>query len=420
MSKRDDELVKLEKIAESFGTMGNFARVLRDSYSRLENQYEDINSRLAQVNDLLRKSLVERNRLAHYLSNILESLDSAVIVTDQNHIITVFNSTAEKYTQIKAESALGQKLGTIVDLGRSQQEFESLQEGVGVLTGDLWFHSGDGSKLPMAYSITRLRQDNSEDQKGLVIILHNLSELKILEENLRQVSNLAALGEMAATVAHEIRNPLAGIAGFTALLLRDLEKDSPNRRLVEKIDQGVASLDKIVASLLDYTRNISPAITEVDAVSVVKEAITDIQAAEESRAHDINIESTSRVLRANLDPQLFRMVVFNLVKNAMQARPDGSSIRLTLKRSYDSTLNLIVEDDGPGIPDDAFDKLFTPFYTTKADGTGLGLATVKKLIELHGGRVEAQNRPQGGARFVIEIPDQINGVSSEKQGPDRR
>ena len=413
MSKRDDELEILEKLAESFSTMGNFTQVLRDSYSRLEAQYNDTNSRLARVNELLRNSLCERNRLIHYLNNILESLDSAVIVTNQSGAITVFNSAAEKYTDIKADAALGQKLDSILDMGNSLRSIELLISENGAATGELILKIGNGNNIPLAYSVTKLHQDSSEDQPGLVIILYNLAEIKQLEDNLKQVSTLAALGEMAATVAHEIRNPLSGIAGFTALLLRDLDKDDPSHRLVEKINQGVNSLNGIVASLLDYTRSISPAREDIDAISVLSETVADLQAAQEARAHTIKIESGAGQLRANLDPQLFRMVVFNLVKNAMQASPNGGRIRLTIKRRSSGELCLMVDDDGPGIPKDSLDKIFTPFYTTKADGTGLGLATVKKLIELHGGRVVAENRPEGGARFVVEIPDQINGAPLE-------
>jgi PAS domain S-box-containing protein len=413
MSKRDDELEILEKLAESFSTMGNFTQVLRDSYSRLEAQYHDTNSRLARVNELLRNSLCERNRLIHYLSNILESLDSAVIVTDRSGAITVFNSAAEKYTDIKADAALGKNLDSILNMGNSLRSIELLISENGAATGELNLPTGNSGNVPLAYSVTKLHQDSSEDQPGLVIILYNLAEIKQLEDNLKQVSTLAALGEMAATVAHEIRNPLSGIAGFTALLLRDLDKDDPSRRLVEKINQGVSSLNGIVASLLDYTRSISPIREDIDALSVLSEAVTDLQAAQEARAHTIKIESGARQLRANLDPQLFRMVVFNLVKNAMQASPNGGRIKLTIKRRSSGELCLMVDDDGPGIPKDSLDKIFTPFYTTKADGTGLGLATVKKLTELHGGRVLAENRPEGGARFVVEIPDQKSGEPLE-------
>jgi PAS domain S-box-containing protein len=406
MSKRDDELEILEKLADSFSTMGNFTQILRESYTRLSAQYADTNSRLARVNGLLRNSLQERNRLTHYMGNILESLDSAVIVTDQSGTITVFNSAAERYTDVIAESALGRKLDGVFNLGKTLGAIERIIGKNGAAaTGELIPANG----APLAYSVTKLRQDSPEDQPGLVIILYNLSEIKKLEENLKQVSTLAALGEMAATVAHEIRNPLSGIAGFTALLLRDLDSDNPNRRLVEKINQGVNSLNSIVASLLDYTKNINPAREDVDAISIISEAVTDLQAAEKAPAHSIKIESGKRHLRANLDPHLFRMVVFNLVKNAIQATPNGGDIKLTIKRTKAGDLILTVDDDGPGISQEAFDKIFTPFYTTKADGTGLGLPTVKKLIELHGGRVAAENRPEGGARFVVEIPDQKIG-----------
>jgi PAS domain S-box-containing protein len=410
MDKNENELEKLEKLAESFSTMGSFSQVMRDSYANLELKYEDVNSRLAQINGLLRNSLSERNRLAHYLSNILESIDSGVIVANQQGIINVFNSTAEWYSGFKAESALGKSYETIINSSLVAGSFKPSFNNDGKASGELALRGMNCKIIPVAFTITKLRQTNPDDETGLVIILYDLTEIKRLEEDLKRISALAALGEMAATVAHEIRNPLAGISGFTALLLRDLEKDSGSRRLVEKISEGVASLNSIVASLLDFTRTVSPEITEVDAVAVVQSTINELKGSSDDKNYEIQINATKNKLSARLDPQLFRMVVANLIKNAMQASPGGGKISLTLSREKSGALNMAVEDDGPGFAPETLDKLFTPFFTTKTTGTGLGLATVKKLTELHGGRVIAENRPEGGARFLVQIPSSIEGI----------
>ena len=185
----------------------------------------------------------------------------------------------------------------------------------------------------MAYSIARLREAGPDAQPGLVLILYDLTEIKQLEEDLKRISTLAALGEMAATVAHEIRNPLAGISGFTALLLRDVAPGSETRRLVEKINAGVKSLNGIVGSLLDYTRNISPEMIEADPARIIENAVADIRTEPEAQGHTFEIQAGPRRLKAILDPQLFRLVVFNLLKNAAQACPSGGKIRVSLGRA---------------------------------------------------------------------------------------
>jgi PAS domain S-box-containing protein len=402
MEKRENELEKLEKLAELFSTMGDFTQVMRDSYSRLESRYEDVNSRLARVNELLRKSLGERNTLANYLSNILESLDSGVIVTDCSGVIDVFNAAAERYTGVKAQDAVGRVYYDVIDVGREIVAEAAGLAGGASISGELTIHAVDRSSIPAAFSVTRLRQSGAEERTGLVIILYDLSEVKGLEDNLKRVTTLAALGEMAATVAHEIRNPLAGISGFAALLLRDLDEGSESRRLAEKISSGVKSLNSIVESLLDYTKDICPEKSEVDPLRVVEEAISELDSNSENRV--IEVSAGSRNLKAVLDPHLFRMVVFNLLTNAIQACPAGGRVKVSMKNGPRGELQLTVEDEGPGIELEALDKLFVPFYTTKANGTGLGLATVKKLTELHGGRVSAANAPGGGAVFTVEIP----------------
>jgi PAS domain S-box-containing protein len=414
MDLRENELEKLEKIAESFATAGKPYRAAGDSYIKLESEYKDINSRLARVNEMLRNSLMERNRLAHFLNNILESLDSGVIVTDPSGSINVFNAAAEKLLGVKTAKALGQKYKSLLPLG-ADVERRALGLGEGErISGEIAVESSPGKKVHAAYSIGKLKRSGGDEKAGLVIILYNLTEIRILEDNLKRVSALAGLGEMAATVAHEIRNPLSGISGFTALLLRDLPADSEGHRLVEKISEGIESLDATVESLLAYTRSVYPDIEDVDVVSVVKGAVADLKAGQDSSGPAIEIKTASRRLDVRLDPRLFRMVVTNLLKNALQANPDGGKIRVKLGKPRGGGFKMVVEDDGPGIPGEALEKIFTPFYTTKATGTGLGLATVKKLTELHGGRVLAENRPSGGAAFVVEIPDSAEGASDEE------
>ncbi len=404
MSEKDDELDRLEELAESFSSMGDFTQLMRDSYSRLESKFEDVNSRLARVNELLRQSLAERNRLANYLNNILESTDSGIIVTDQSGTINIFNSAAEKLTGIRAGEALGKGYKDVF-LETLSPETEKVFDGISQsISGEKRYISIDGTERPVAFSISRLKQYDGEQMSGVVEILYDLTEIKRLENNLKRVSTLAALGEMAATVAHEIRNPLAGISGFTALLLRDLDPQDRNLRTVKKISNGVESLNTIVGSLLDFTRPVSPNSVEVDPVSLIEDTISNFKVDSESSNHEFEIVRETKRLRVKLDPDLFRQIIYNLTRNAVQTCPEGGSVRLVLADSDSRGLVLRVEDNGPGIPDDIRNKLFTPFFTTKTNGIGLGLATVKKLAELHGGRVTAGNRSGGGAVFTVEIP----------------
>lgn len=413
MGKKDDELMRLKKLAESFTSMDDLTRSINNSYSQMESKFEDVNARLSHVNELLRQSLAERNRLNHYLNNILESLTSGVIVTDHVGLITVFNSAAEKLTGISAESALGKKYSEIFESECSHMIQDVLNGKKDNVSGEKSFKSSEGKLTPAAYSITRLRKDNNIEQTGIVEILYDITEIKALEDNLKRISTLAALGEMAATVAHEIRNPVAGIAGFTALLMKDLANDPDKLRLVEKISRGVGSLNAIVGNLLDYTRTVSLNKTNVDPESIIEETIHDLKTDVKLENHKIKIEKGSKKLHISADPFLFRQIVFNLIKNALQASPNGGRIWITMDGSSSNGFTLSISDDGPGIPDNIGQKLFTPFYTTKTNGTGLGLATVKKLTELHGGKVSFKNRPGGGAVFTVEIPDVMEGKTNE-------
>jgi len=409
MTMKEDELVNLERLAESFASLGNITRQITVSYGNLESRFEDQNARLERINDLLRRSLLERNQIANYLSNILESLTSGVIVTDENGVINVFNSAAEVLSEIKTENAIGRDFFELfrgLEFLKAREVLEGLKKNI---SGEAYCENNPGKSIPVAYSVSRLKGDEREGGLGIVVILHNLTEIKRLEENLKQVSTLAALGEMAATVAHEIRNPLAGIVGFTSLLMKDLAGDEAKLRLADKINRGVASLNAIVGNLLDYTRTITPEMVDTDPVPLIEDTVTVIRAESNRDNMEIDIITDSKKLVAKLDPFLFQQMTLNLIKNAIQANSENPRVTVMLKMTSDG-FTVEISDNGPGIPADYEEKIFMPFFTTKTNGTGLGLAIVKKLTELQGGSITAGNKPDGGAVFRFCIPQGSGGT----------
>jgi PAS domain S-box-containing protein len=411
MGKKESELKKLEEIAESLIDLAALPRINPSAYDRQESKIDSEYSRLARINELLRSSLEERNRLAGYLDSILASIDSGVIVTDRDGKIRIFNSAAEKLTGIRAGDVLGKEYREVLGQAASPEADLILSGGNSSVSGEKWLEPDKNKQIPVAFSLSCLRQSGREGVEGMVEIIHDLTINRKLEEDLKRASALAGLGEMAATVAHEIRNPLSGIAGFADLLMRDLDKNDSNLDTVKKIRKGVKALNTIVTNLLDFAKTITPNIMNIEPAAIIEETIDEVRADSEARDHTFEIIKGSRKLRANLDPDLFRQIIYNLARNAVQTNPDGGHVSLDLSESPGSDFILKIEDDGPGIPDSIKDRIFTPFFTTKTNGIGLGLATVKKLVELHGGKITAGNKTDGGAVFTIIIPGDKGDLS---------
>jgi signal transduction histidine kinase len=240
-------------------------------------------------------------------------------------------------------------------------------------------------------------------------------KLKHMEREMVRVKTLTALGEMAAVVAHEVKNPLGGIRGFAELLDRDLTPDDPRKRLVRKILEGVETLDRIVLSLLDYTKPIKLNPQKVEMVRFMDEVINFFEMDSSRKRSDIRIRKKypPEDLGFHLDPEQFRQVMLNLLRNAEQAMPQGGEITVALNREDESSdhhptgknmLILDVSDTGTGMSKTTREKLFTPFFTTKEQGTGLGLSTVRKIVEAHRGDIQVKSEPGKGTSVRIKLP----------------
>jgi PAS domain S-box-containing protein len=371
----------------------------------------------------LKKSLTEKERISGYLVNILESLTSGVLAIDLEGKITLFNRAAGDVLEYQSGDVIGKPYLEVV--GRrveekltlpyilknqpiSQKNFDSGVKGEKEIT------TKTGKKIPVGFSMTLLK-DNEGKVIGAVEEFFDLTRSKRMEEEMMRIKALAALGEMTAVVVHEVKNPLGGIRGFADLLDRDIPEGDPRKRLVKKITEGVETLDRIVLSLLEGTKPVKLNSHQVELRKFIDETVTFFEMDATRIKSNIRIKKryTQNDLLCPVDVEQFRQVLLNLLHNAVQAMPDGGEIIVELKDESALTGNdkvekeiaiLRISDTGIGMSLTTKEKLFVPFYTTKERGTGLGLATVKKIVEAHQGDIQIESEAGKGTVVQIRLP----------------
>lgn len=260
-------------------------------------------------------------------------------------------------------------------------------------------------RIILAYSEITEKLQQSHDQLTQTVSLLQ-TELSDKNRQLERKNRLAALGEMAAGIAHEIRNPLGGIHLYASLLMKDLHDHPDSLAIVRKISAGVKRLEALVLQVLQFSREIRPVRTQTDLPDVIDQAVELASAHADAKQVALEVDGP-RPMSAQIDPHLFGQALLNLLLNSIEAMHGPGEVRVTYwkppEQSEARQLHLMVKDTGPGIPSDILDRIFNPFFTTKDSGTGLGLAIVHRIIEAHDGVISASNDPLGGARFEVRI-----------------
>ena len=242
--------------------------------------------------------------------------------------------------------------------------------------------------------------DRTGKRIGTVKVFQDLREIEALREQVRHKDRLAAIGEMAATVAHEIRNPLGGIRGFAALLARDIPADDPRARLVDKVLAGTKDLDRVVSELLEYTRPLHLRTRATRCSDLVDAALGYV----DLTGREITVEcDVDPSMAAQVDPDKMRQVLLNILLNAVQSISGSGTINIACTR-LERLVQVSVRDTGCGMTPEQLKSVFSPFFTTKEKGTGLGLAVAEKIVEAHGGSIEAVSEPGMGSVFHISMP----------------
>jgi len=240
----------------------------------------------------------------------------------------------------------------------------------------------------------------------LVEVSRLREELQEKNRELQRRERLAGLGEMAAGVAHEIRNPLGGIGLYASLLERDLEALPTQRDIARRISTGVQNLEAIVRDILSFAGDVEPRFANVRLADVLESASVQVAPRVAARNVTFSVDDRLGEIELRCDAAQIERALLNLLFNALDAVEEGGRIwvRAGSSSSETDSAAMVVEDDGPGIDPACLHRIFNPFFTTKDHGTGLGLAIVHRIAEAHGGSVTARNRTEGGASFVLSLP----------------
>lgn len=273
-----------------------------------------------------------------------------------------------------------------------QEKIEQVREGdltVSVTFADRNDEIGDLGK-DFNDMVRQLRESREEIQR-----LHRTQ--------ISRAEHLATLGELAAGLAHEIRNPLAGIAGVMDVIGRDLPKESPARSVLKDVRSEVVHINRIVSELLEIARPKQPEFRRADLNATAEHAVMFAKDHAASRGVEIELTKDPEGIEIEHDAGQIHQVLLNLLLNGVQACDQGGKVALQVAHSDDS-IQLTVVDTGKGIPPEIIGNIFRPFFTTKGNGTGLGLSLARRMVEGHGGRLEVSSWVGKGSRFVVSLP----------------
>ena len=262
-----------------------------------------------------------------------------------------------------------------------------------------------GAASHLGLTVSPIREDAGGAAHGVICLFTDLTEVMELEEQLRLKDSLARLGEMTAGIAHEFRNGLATIHGYGRLL--ELERlPTDYRPFVQGIRDETEALGQVVTNFLSFARPTELALAPVEMTALVERAAEEVRAEVRARGGDVVVRGEFG--RVDGDEVLLRQALSNLCRNAFEACAQARIVpEIVIEGQRDpvhGVIRISVSDNGPGVPDGVADRVFQPFFTTKAQGTGLGLALVQKIVVTHNGRVTVATGDGGGARFVVTLP----------------
>jgi two-component system sensor histidine kinase AtoS len=384
LGEKQEEPEKTRDVSFVIGAFQDVTRQLKEKEKELERL----------------RSLAEQRaeNVESYTENILQCVTSGVITFDGSGLSTTMNRSAEEILGLERVKVLGRTCREIFGEGDACRLIQdTLQKGIPSRRMETELVR-QNDRIWLGFN-TALLMDPQGKSLGVILSFSDLTEVKRLQEQMELKERLTALGEMSAGIAHELRNPMAVIAGYLNLLAK--KQDGAGRAVIKDVLTEISGMNRIIGDLLTFARPTALNRTAVNMRELIETCVSTVLLA---KGADARIATVLELGEGNalVDEVLMRQALGNLVQNAVEAMPDGGT--LTVRSQRDRQLVIIMKDTGIGVSREQYRKIFLPFFTTKDTGVGMGLALTHKIITAHGGRVEVESKEGSGTTFTVVVP----------------
>ncbi len=385
------QTLKTERLTDAFQLFNELSINLSDSYQELQKQVASLSEELAAARTERLNTLIEKEKLAEHLQHILAALPAAVIVLNGEGRVVDCNAVAIDYL---GEPLIGQNWAEVIQ--------RSL---ISVFDNPHECQLRNGKRV----SVTRNELNN---ESGQIILLFDVSELRSLQDRVNQQKHLSAMGEMVASMAHQVRTPLSTAILYASQMNKASVTDNSRIKFSNKILERLHYLERQVNDMLIFAKEGRLAMEVFSLQKLLAKVVENMH--DMSESSDIKFDITNNVqadaMLGNEDALLG--AIMNLLNNAVEAQQDKALITMALNQIDLSSLQIQIQDNGPGIDESTRQRLFEPFYTTKVRGTGLGLAVVDSVVRAHSGSIQCESKKGAGTLFTLFLPCVNQYISS--------
>jgi PAS domain S-box-containing protein len=379
---------------------------------------KEVNDRLGKKDEEIRRLGRELEDVKNFMESIFQSIASGIMVTGVNEMITYVNLAGERILGFSKDELIGKPLSSL-NLREKQSVVQSLLDNPEDLDTrkEGWMRKKDSAEVPVGFSINN-HLDNRGKLIGKIVIFRDLTSIYKYQEEILRMDRLVSLGKLSSGIAHELRNPLAGIKTTAQALGEELTEKDPRREYLQRITKEIDRLNELLKTFFSFAKPQKLNLTPCHVRDIINEIIPFLIKEIADKGIRFEEKYDPHLPRIKADKTQMHQVFLNLFLNAIQAMPEGGELKIGVSSFVSAAgdgprqnfVKAIVSDTGKGIPPHMVDRIFDPFFTTKPKGVGLGLSIAYQIINKHGGTIKVESQWEKGTSFVITLPENLENA----------